>query len=765
MKYDVVSLAVLSALSLAACQKSAYDVNTQYIDGSAVYNVADKATALTLVSLNEVNQTAKEVKEKSMSEFPRLKQLTIKQPVAQRIPSERIYHGQTLKDPYFWLKDQGYPTVNDQPILDYLTEENAYHSAFLKPHTELVDTLFEEFKGRTDETEESVSYIDNGYEYRWYFDDGADYRTRSRKNLATGEESVFLDETELAKGNDYFVLGDWEISPDNRYLVYSFDTAGDERYQVRIKDLRTGEYLDDVLEGVAGDVSFSRDGKSLIYGLLEKERWYTREVKVHTIGQTQENDRTLYRESDDGYFLGFYKTSSRDFFIVTSGQAETQESYAIASDLSGELTQLVSRDAVFQQKIDHAHGYFYLLSNDTHKNFRLARVIDSEPHVEHWQTLQAGDDANYLLSLQTFDGFMALKSREKGYEKLELIKYPKGKSQRLTRSSIDFPETVFSASIGVNPEFKTDFLRVDYESMVTPQTTFDYQIKNHALVTRKVQKVPSGYDASQYESERLLVAARDGVEIPVTLVYKKGFKKDASQPMWLYGYGAYSATVTPNFSTMRLSALDRGFSFAIAHVRGGSMMSYQWYLDGKLKKRTNTFNDFVDVAKGLVERNYVAAGNISISGRSAGGELVGAATVQAPDLWRSVNLGVPFVDVLNTMLDASLPLTPPEWQEWGNPIESATDYALLQSYSPYDNIEKRAYPPMYVTGGLNDPRVTYWEPAKWTAKMRAEKTDDNLLVMRINMGAGHFANSGRYGRLRDFAEEYAFMLLAHGVTR
>jgi oligopeptidase B len=301
--------------------------------------------------------------------------------------------------------------------------------------------------------------------------------------------------------------------------------------------------------------------------------------------------------------------------------------------------------------------------------------------------------------------------------------------------------------------------------MVTPDTIYDYDVASKELITRKVQKVPSGYDKSQYETERVMIAARDGVEIPVSIVYKKGFKKDGSHPMSLYGYGAYAATITPSFSTLRLSALDRGFSFAIAHVRGGSMMGYQWYLDGKLDKRTNTFNDFVDVARGLVADNYVAAGNISISGRSAGGELMGAVTLQAPELWRSVNLGVPFVDVLNTMLDATLPLTPPEWKEWGNPIESKEDFQLIQSYSPYDNIEQREYPPMFVSGGLNDPRVTYWEPAKWTAKMRAQKTDDNLLVMRINMGAGHFANSGRYGRLKDYAEEYAFMFLAHGINK
>lgn len=706
---------------------------------------------------------------KIMNEFPRLKQLSTPTPIAKRIPSEREFHGKTLQDPYFWMKDQGYPKVDDQEVLSYLREENAYHKAFLDPHKGLIDTVFEEFKGRTDETEESVPYIENGYEYRWFYREGEEYRTRSRKNLTTGEESVFLDETELAKDHKYFVLGDWEVSSDNRYLAYSFDTAGDERYQVRIKDLKTGEYLSDVLNDVQGDVSFGSDGKALVYALLEQDRWHSKQLKIHAIGKPQASDRTLYEEDDDGYFIGFYQTSSKEFFVINSSQGEVQESYVVSSDLTGDLKMMVSRKEGFQQSIDHAHGHFYLLANDTHKNFRLVRTAEETPARANWETIQKGSDQDYLLSLQAFDGFMALKSRRNGFEKIELIDYPSSSNLidavTLNRAEIEFPESVFTASIGINSEFKTDFLRVNYESMITPDTTFDYHIESKQLETRKVKKVPSGYEKSQYETERLMIVARDGVEIPVTIVYKKGFKKDASHPMWLYGYGAYSSTVTPNFSTLRLSALDRGFSFAIAHVRGGSMMSYQWYLDGKLKKRENTFNDFVDVAKGLVERKYVAAGNISASGRSAGGELMGAVTIQAPDLWRSINLGVPFVDVLNTMLDATLPLTPPEWVEWGNPIESAEDYALIQSYSPYDNIEERAYPPMYVSGGLNDPRVTYWEPAKWTAKMREQKTDDNLLVMRINMGAGHFANSGRYGRLKDYAEEYAFMFLAHGIEK
>ena len=692
------------------------------------------------------------------AEFSRLTQLHVAAPVAKQIPFQQSHHGRTLNDPYYWLKDQGYPTVDDQPIIAYLEEENAYYQSFLKPNADLVETVFQEFKGRTDEQETSVPHISNGYEYRWFYRQGEEYQTRSRKNLKTGEEAIFLDETALALGNDYFVIGDWVISPDNRYLAYSYDTSGDERYQVKMVDLQTGKDLDDVLNDVDGALEFSSDGTKLMYALLEPERWQSKNLQIHSLGSDQSDDQTIYHEQDDGFFINFGKTSSEEFLVIVSAQGELQESYVMSADFSGEPLQIVSRNDGFTQQIDHAHGEFYILANDTHKNFRLIKVSDEDASQKNWQTLIEGSDQSYLLSMQTFDDFLVIKSRDTGLEQIHIRGYD-GTSHKVV-----FPEMLFTADFGVNAEFSQSFVRLAYESMITPSTVYDYDPVGQQLVTRKVQKIPSGYDKFQYQTQRLMATARDGAKVPISLVYKKGLRQDSSQPLWLYGYGAYSATIAPRFSSGRLSALDRGFIYAIAHVRGGSMMGYNWYLDGKLEKRTNTFNDFVDVARYLVDEKYVAAGNISISGRSAGGEVMGAAVIQSPELWRSVNLGVPFVDVLNTMLDASLPLTPPEWKEWGNPIESAEDYVLIKSYSPYDNIEKRDYPPMFVSGGLNDPRVTYWEPAKWTARMREMKTDNNLLVMRINMGAGHFANSGRYGRLKDYAEEYAFMFRAHGIT-
>jgi oligopeptidase B len=398
------------------------------------------------------------------------------------------------------------------------------------------------------------------------------------------------------------------------------------------------------------------------------------------------------------------------------------------------------------------------LANDSHVNFRLATVNNADPSYANWKTVIEGSDDTYLEGVLTFNDFMILSQSKEAYQQIIVMDYDNNQHE------IAFPEKMISVRPTGNYDFNQSYVRLNYESFLTPDTVFDYDTKSEELVTRKEKKIPSGYDKSKYETKRLMITTRDGVKVPVSLMYLKGTEFDGTNPMHMTGYGAYSIGYSTTFSTNRLSIVDRGVTYAIAHIRGGDDMGYQWYLDGKFKKRQNTFNDFVDVAKALIDDGYTAKRNLSISGRSAGGKLMGAVVVQAPELWSSVTLGVPFVDVINTIMDASLPLTPPEWEEWGNPIKSKEYFDYIMSYSPYDNIEARDYPPMMVTGGLNDPRVTYWEPAKWTAKMRHLKTDNNLLVMRMNMGAGHFANSGRYGRLKDYAQEYAFMLLSHGVS-
>ena len=606
----------------------------------------------------------------------RLKNLEIAAPVAATIDFTAEYHDRTLSDPYHWLKDQSYPNTDDEPVLDYLKKENEYYYTFLEPHKDFVEKIFQEFKGRTDETETSVPYIRNGYEYRWYFNEGAEYRVRTRKNLENGEEQIYLDENKLAVGHEYFVLGDLAISPDNNVMAYSSDISGDERYEINFVDLRTGVYLPYTLTGVQGSVMFSADSSKVIYSELEENRWSVSDIKVHELGTDQSADKVIYHEADDGFFPGFSKTSSEEFVLIGSTQGEISETYYLPADFSGEPKLMVSRAAGFSHQVDHAHGDFYILANDTHKNFRLAKVSDENPAQENWETLIDGSDNSYLMNMKTFDDFIALQSRDSGYEKVYIRDYD-GQSKDIT-----FPEDVFAVRLGANREFDQSHLRLNYQSMITPSSVLDYNIASGDFETRKVQKIPSGYDKTLYETKRIMAPARDGTMIPISLVYKKGFEQDGSSPLHLYGYGAYASTVTPRFSTMRLSELDRGFVYAIAHVRGGAMMGYNWYLDGKLENRTNTFNDFVDAAEYLVDENYTAKGNISISGRSAGGELMGAAVIQAPDLWRSVNLGVPFVDVLNTMLDESLPLTPPEWKEWGNPITDPKAYDLLESYSP-----------------------------------------------------------------------------------
>ena len=693
----------------------------------------------------------------AMTNFPRLKAKENKPPVAQAIPYTAEYHGLTLNDPYHWLKDQSYPEIDDKPVLDYLNQENQYFADFIEPHEPLVESIFEEFKGRINEADESVPWEKNGYRFRWEFSKGAEYRTWIRQKIGEQEE-VFLNEAELAKGHEFFDLGDYSISRDNQWLAYSVDTDGDERYDVHLKNLITQELRENVLEGVSSQIEFGADNQSLIYGALSTEKWRVESINLHHFGAEQQSDKKLLEELDEQFFLGFGYTSSEQYLLISSSTRETNETYVINAQQLDQPAQLfASREAGFSYSVDHAQDKFYILANDTHKNFRLAITDEDKPGYDNWQTKVEGSDDVYRLDIQTFNDFMVIKERHQGLDQIKIWPYND------EAFYVDFPEQSYAAYISNNPEFNQQHVRLYYESLVTPDSTFDYQIASGELVTRKVQNIPSGYDPSLYVTERLMAPARDGVLVPVSIVYKKEFKRNASHPLVMTGYGAYGNGYSPSFSTLRLSLLDRGFAYAIAHVRGGDEMGYQWYLDGKLDKRMNTFNDFVDVASFLVEQKYVAKGNISITGRSAGGELMGAAVIQAPELWRSVILGVPFVDVLNTILDDSLPLTPPEWQEWGNPIESKHYYELLQSYSPYDNIKEREYPPMMVTGGLNDPRVTYWEPAKWTAKMRATKTDDNLMVMRINMGAGHFANSGRYGRLKDFAQEFAFILLAHEI--
>jgi oligopeptidase B len=552
-------------------------------------------------------------------------------------------------------------------------------------------------------------------------------------------------------------------------MAYSTDADGSERYTIRFKSLADGaplpEEIDgvsgkwgaDSIEGAIGNIVFTTDGSGVLYGLTD-EHWRTRTIKFHRLGTPVADDVVIYYEEDASFSVGVDMTSNRNWIVLATGGHDTSEIYLLPANDPLATPLLVSaRKTGREYDVDEHDGTLFIHTNDVDPNFRLCTAPITAP--DEWSELIAPSAHFYMTGIECFKDFFIVDGREDGLDQIEIRRYESPQEAQ----RIAFPEASYDAGLGNNPEYDMQVLRVGYESMVTPGTEYDYDVATGTLTTLKVQEIPSGYDADGYRTERLKITARDGTEVPVSIVYPKDFPRDGSRPLFLYAYGAYGYAIPPGFSTGRLSLLDRGFAYAIAHIRGGDDLGQQWYLDGKLEKRANTFNDFVDVARGLVAGGWTSAGKIAIAGRSAGGELMGAVVNSDPELWGAVIADVPFVDVLNTMLDGDLPLTPGEWPEWGNPIEDPAAFALIRSYSPYDQVRPQAYPPMFISGGLNDPRVTYWEPAKWAAKLRATKTDDNVLLLKTNMGAGHGGKSGRFESLREAAEEHAFVLWQLGV--
>ena len=678
-------------------------------------------------------------------------------PVAQQRPYSYEQHGYRVEDPWFWLKDPGYPKVKDKDVLAYLDAENSYFETAMKPHRPLVDTLFGEMKGRIKEDDKSVPQKDGDWLYWREFETGAQYRKWFRRRVAGGEPQLMLDEPALAQGKEYFRLGAISVSPNGRYLAFAIDDNGSERFEARVRDLATGKMLPDVIPGTLSSLVWTTDSKGFLYSLAN-ENWRTDNARLHWLGDPIEKDVELFHEADEGFRVGIGLTSSEKWITISTGDHVTSEIWLLpAHDPLAKPLLVSARQVGREYDVDEHDGTLFIHTNDTSPNFRLATASIDAPG--EWRELIPASAHFYMTDVTNFKKFYVVEGREDGLDQIEIRDYATN-----TPTRIAFPEASYVAGLDDNPEYNVTKLRVGYESMVTPDTIYDYDLAAGTLEVLKVQEIPSGYDASKYATERFHVTARDGTEIPVSVVYAKDFMKDGNGPLHLYSYGAYGYAVPPGFSTNRLSLLDRGFAYAIAHIRGGDDLGQQWYLDGKLEKRTNTFNDFVDVAKGLIERKFTSAGRISISGGSAGGELMGAVANSDPQLWGAVVAHVPFVDVLNTMLDDSLPLTPGEWPEWGNPITDKAAFELIRSYSPYDQVKAQAYPPMLITGGLNDPRVTYWEPAKWAAKLRATKTDGNILLLKTNMGAGHGGKSGRFDSLEEDAEEMAFILWQLGVA-
>ncbi len=673
-------------------------------------------------------------------------------PIAPQRPHSSTHHGITLEDPWHWLRDPGYPKIKDKDILAYLKAENSYFEAHMKAQQPLVNTLFEELKGRIQEDDSTVPVKDGAWLYWSTFVKGSQYRRHYRKPAEGGPEQLILDQNELAKGKDYFQLGELVISPDGKLMAYAYDDDGSERFQVHFRDLQTGKDLPDVIPDTLSSIVWTSDSQGIVFGYAN-ENWRTDNIHYHRLGDDVKKAKLIYKEPDIGFSCDVDLSAQEDWIILGTGDQVTSEVRLIpAADPLAEPILVSPRRAGREYDVDVRDGLLYIHTNDEHVNFRIATAALNKPG--DWKTLIPGSDRHYLTGIGLFKDFFVTEGRIDGLDQIEIRRY----DAPLEAEKIAFPESSYTASLGMNPEYEVTKLRIDYESMVTPETDYDYHLAEKRLETLKVQQIPSGYDATQYVTERVTITARDGVQVPVSILMKKGFQKDGSQPLHLYAYGAYGHATPPDFSTSRLSLVDRGFAYAIAHIRGGDDLGYQWYLDGKLTRRTNTFHDFVDAARGLIQLGYSSQGRITASGGSAGGELMGAVVNQAPELFGAIVAHVAFVDVLNTMLDKDLPLTPGEWPEWGNPITDKAAFEFIRSYSPYDNVRAQAYPPMLFTAGLHDPRVTYWEPAKMVAKLRSLKTDKNLLLLKTNMGAGHGGKSGRYEHLKEKAEEMAFIL-------
>ena len=682
---------------------------------------------------------------------------TILPPRAQQRQHSYTRHGRTIADPWAWLRDPKYPEITDQDVLTYLREENTYFEAQMGGRKDRVDALFSEMRGRIKEADASVPVKDGDWLYWSEFEEGGEYSKYYRKPVKGGETQLYLDLPTLAEGHEYFSLNDISVSENGKLLAYSVDTNGSERYTVHVIDLETGKSLPDVIEDTNTGLIWAADDTMLVYGRAN-DNWRVDSIRVHTLGTDAAQDIEVFHEDQLGFTAGPGLTSARDWLVISTGDHETTEAHLlpIADPLAKPLLVRARQDGV-EYSVDIRGETIFIWTNDAHINFRLATAPISDP--ANWQELIAGSDEFYLTGFDLFANFFVTEGRLDGLDQVQLRSYDDPTNPK----PITFPEGTYSAGMGSNPEWDVSKIRLGYSSMVTPHTVYDYHLDSGDLEALKVQEIPSGFDPSLYTTERLHVTARDGTMVPVSIVYRKD--RAAGGPLHLYGYGAYGISIDPGFSTTRFSLVDRGMAYAIAHIRGGDDLGRAWYSAGKREARANTFNDFVDVARALVDQGYTKEGLISTSGGSAGGELMGAVINQAPELWGAVVSHVPFVDVLNTMLDETLPLTPGEWPEWGNPIESAEVFDLIRSYSPYDQVSAQAYPPMLVTAGLNDPRVTYWEPAKWVAKLREYKTDDNLLMLKTNMGAGHAGKTGRFEGLKEVAEEVAFILWQLGIDQ
>jgi oligopeptidase B len=685
-------------------------------------------------------------------------------PVAERRPQFSVQHGVELVDEYAWLRAPNWqdvmrdPSVLDPQIRAYLDAENAYTKAALDDTSTLQTALFVEMKARIKEDDSTVPSPDGPFEYFVSHVTGGQDPRLNRRPRGGGPDQVIVDGNKEAEGKPYWQLGAAAHSPDHRYLAYAVDDKGSELFIIRIRDMATGEDLADAIPDTRGAVVWARDNRTLFYVRLD-DNHRPLFVYRHRLGTPTHEDTLVYEEKDIGFYVGVGQTQSGRFIIIDAHDHQTNEAYLIDADRPESALQLVAaREHGHEYAVDHHDDRLFIMTNSAGaEDFRICEAPIANPQMANWREVLPHNPGRLLLDIVAFAGHLVRFEREDSLPRIVIRRLADG-----SEHAIAFDEEAYSLGMSAGYEFDTTTLRFTYSSMTTPAQVFDYDMEQRTRVLRKTQEVPSGHNPADYVTRRMLAPAPDGQTVPVSVLHRKDTPLDGSAPLFLYGYGACGITIPAGFATSRLSLVDRGFVFAIAHIRGGKDKGYRWYTDGKLKKKVNTFTDFVAAGEYLVKQGYTSRGRIVANGGSAGGMLMGVVANMAPDLFLGIIADVPFVDVLNTMLDETLPLTPPEWPEWGNPIASKEDFAAIRSYSPYENVAAKAYPHIFAYAGLTDPRVTYWEPAKWIARLRHLNTSDNLVLLKTNMEAGHGGASGRFEQLKEVAVDYAFSLKIAG---
>ena len=684
-------------------------------------------------------------------------------PTALRCPSVSRHHGIDREDDYAWLRADNWqavmrdPAVLPQDIRAHLEAENAHTAAVMGDTEALQETLFAEMKGRIKEDDSSVPAPDGPFDYYVRYVTGGQQPLFCRRPRGGGEETVLIDGNALAEGHAYFRIAQVAHSPDHKFIAYAVDTKGSEYFTAKVIDAETGATVDEAITDACGGLEWAANSKTLLYVWLDEEH-RPRKLFGHGIGSAGE-DRLIHDQTDPGLFLDIDLTQDRKYLLLGTHDHETSEVSLIdAADPYAEPRLIAPRAPAHEYSVCHHEGRLIILTNSGGaEDFRIVEAPADDPAPANWVEIEPHRPGRLILDVIAFKDFLVRLERENGLPRIVIRRFADGEEHEIA-----FDEEAYALGMSAGYEYDTTTLRFTYASMTTPSQTYDYDMATRERVLRKTQEIPSGHDPSQYVTRRVFAPAKDGETVPVTLLYRKDTPLDGTAPLLLYGYGSYGMTIPAGFMTNALSLVDRGFVYAIAHIRGGKDKGFAWYKNGKRAKKVNSFTDFIAAGEYLAAENFTARGKIVAHGGSAGGMLMGAVANMAPDLFLGIIAEVPFVDVLTTMLDASLPLTPPEWPEWGNPIESADDYKTIAAYSPYDNVRAQDYPNILALAGLTDPRVTYWEPAKWIARLREVSTGDNLLLLKTNMEAGHAGASGRFDRLKEVALSYAFALKLAG---